>query len=613
MKFSNFLIKVLLLISFGFLSAFSVTGANVKADTLHYSWKVETESSDLIQDFGEGFEIKGDGTFESRFYSQNADRILKKADSTSFTGRWQLIPGDTLLLIQERAPIISSIDSLAYEVSESGQASLVFFSQGNQVAMQGMQELESERRVSKFHVQVDETSNLVLTSTSGEQVKLNGRHLLVPPPFSFMNIVRGFIGILFVLAFCWLLSTNRKAIDWKLVGTGILLQITFALLVLKVAFVGKIFQTIVNGFVAILNFTKAGTEFLFGSLYAPGEGWGVIFAFQILPIIIFFSAVTSLLYYLGILQRIVYGFAWVMSKTMRLSGAESLAAAGNIFLGQTEAPLLVKPYLAQMTRSEILCLMGGGMATIAGSVFGAYVGFLGGTDLATQQLFAKHLLTASIIAAPGAIVAAKMLLPETEEVNPDLSVPKDKIGSNVLDAITNGATEGMKLAVNVGVMLLVFIAFIKGINFFMGDVIGDATGLNEWVTEATNGKFKQFNLQYVFGIIFAPIAWLLGAASEDILVVGQLLGEKTIINEFVAYDSLSTVKDAGILTNYKSIIIATYALCGFANISSIGIQIGGIGSLAPSQRKTLSQLGVRALIVGTMAAFLTASIAGMLI
>lgn len=613
MKLSNFLIKVVLLVTFVCLSTFSVIGANVKADTLHYSWKVETESSRLVQDFGEGFELKKDGSFETRFYSKDADRILKKADSTSFTGHWKLISGDTLLLIQERAPMISSIDSLAYAVSETGQASMVFFSQGNQVAMQGMKELESERRISKFHVQVDETSNLILTSGSGEQVKLNGRYLLIPPPFSFMNIVRGFIGILFVLVFCWIFSTNRKAIDWKLVATGILLQITFALLVLKVPFVGRIFQSVVNGFVAILNFTKAGTEFLFGSLYAPGESWGVIFAFQILPIIIFFSAVTSLLYYLGILQRIVYGFAWVMSKTMRLSGAESLAAAGNIFLGQTEAPLLVKPYLAQMTRSEILCLMGGGMATIAGSVFGAYVGFLGGTDLVTQQLFAKHLLTASIIAAPGAIVAAKMLLPETEEVNPDLSVPKDKIGSNVLDAITNGATEGMKLAVNVGVMLLVFIAFVKGINFFLGDVVGDAIGLNEWVAEATNGKFKQFGLEYIFGIIFAPIAWLLGAASEDIMVVGQLLGEKTIINEFIAYESLSTVKDAGILTNYKSIIIATYALCGFANISSIGIQIGGIGSLAPTQRKTLSQLGVRALVVGTMAAFLTASIAGMLI
>ncbi len=612
MKFSNLLIKTVFLFCCLFISGKLLSAEDILADTLCFSWKVAGDSPELKQDFGEGIELKKDGTYQVRYYSKKADRLLHKADSVSFEGHWKLLKGDTLLLIQERIPIISGIDSVAYEVSENGNPSLTFFSKGAEVVIQGLKELESERRISKFHVHIDETSNLLLTSADGQEVKLYSRLVLVPPPFEFMNILRGLIGILFVLAFCWVFSTNRKAIDWKLVGAGIFLQLTFALLVLKVEIVGKIFQAVVNGFVAVLNFTKAGTEFLFGALHAPSESWSVIFAFQILPIIVFFSAVTSLLYYLGILQRIVYGFAWVMSKTMRLSGAESLAAAANIFLGQTEAPLLVKPYLEKMTRSEILCLMGGGMATIAGSVFAAYVSFLGGTDLAMQQLFAKHLLTASIIAAPGAIVAAKMLLPETEKVNTDLMVSKDKIGSNVLDAITNGATEGMKLAVNVGVMLLVFIAFVKGMNFFLGDVVGDLLGLNEMVASSTNGKFDQFGLEYLFGIVFAPIAWLLGAAAEDMLVVGQLLGEKTIVNEFIAYKSLSTVKDAGILTNYKSIIIATYALCGFANISSIGIQIGGIGSLAPGQRKTLSQLGVRALIVGTMAAFLTASIAGML-
>ena len=297
---------------------------------------------------------------------------------------------------------------------------------------------------------------------------------------------------------------------------------------------------------------------------------------------------------------------------MRLSGAESLAAAGNIFLGQTEAPLLVKPYLEKMTRSEILCLMGGGMATIAGSVFGAYVSFLGGGSPAQQTLFATHLLTASIMAAPGAIVAAKILLPETEKVNTDMDVPRDKIGSNVLDAIANGASEGMRLAVNVGVMLLVFIAFVQGFNWFFGNVVGHYTGLNEWVATITDNKFNTFDLKFIFGSLFAPVAWLLGTPSEDMMVIGQLLGEKTIINEFVAFDSMAKVKDGGGIVHFKSIIIATYALCGFANISSIGIQIGGIGSLAPGQRKVLSQLGVRALIVGTVAAFFAASIAGML-
>jgi CNT family concentrative nucleoside transporter len=391
-----------------------------------------------------------------------------------------------------------------------------------------------------------------------------------------------------------------------------LLQLFFAVLVLTVPGVKEGFQLVARVFVTILGFTEAGTRFIFGGLGFNNPPFGVLFAFQILPIIIFFSAITSLLYYLGLLQRVVYGFAWVMNKTMQLSGAESLAAAGNIFLGQTEAPLLVKPYLEGMTRSEILCLMGGGMATIAGSVFGAYVGFLGGDDPVQKQLFATHLLTASIIAAPGAIVAAKMLLPETEKIEKNLQVPKEKIGSNALDAITNGATEGTRLAVNVGVMLLVFIAFVEGFNVFLGDLIGEIGSINEAVANSTDGKFPKLSLQYLFGIVFAPIAWLLGAPTQDMMVVGQLLGEKTIINEFVAYGSLAEVKEVGKLSSYKSLIIATYALCGFANISSIGIQIGGIGALAPGQRKTLSSLGVRALIVGTMAAFLSASIAGML-
>lgn len=611
MKFSNFLIKILLLIGLGFLSNSTAWAENIKADTLIFSWKVSTASQTLAKDFGQGFELKRDGTYESRLFRHHVDTIFDRADSVIYQGRWKFLGGDTLMLIQERLTINANIDSLAYEVEE-GDPSLIFFAAGKEIARQGVSEIESNRRISKFHVSMDETTNLTLISEKGEKINLHGRLHLVPPPFDFMNVLRGFLGILFVLALCWILSTNRKAIDWRLVGTGILIQLVFAVLVLKVPGVSVGFQWIADVFVEILGFTRAGTVFLFSSLGLPSDNFGVIFAFQVLPIIVFFSAITSLLYYLGILQRVVYGFAWVMNKTMRLSGAESLAAAGNIFLGQTEAPLLVKPYLEKMTRSEMLCLMGGGMATIAGSVFGAYVGFLGGDDPALTRLFAKHLLTASIIAAPGAIVAAKMLLPETEEINPDLKVPKDKIGVNALDAITNGATEGMRLAVNVGVMLLVFIAFIKGINFFLGDFIGAQTGLNEWVSESTDGKFSQFSLQYVFGIIFAPVAWLLGASADDMLIVGQLLGEKTIINEFVAYESLGKVKDAGVLTNYKSIIIATYALCGFANISSIGIQIGGIGALAPGQRKTLSQLGVRALIVGTMAAFLVASVAGMM-
>ncbi|MFK7971812.1 MAG: NupC/NupG family nucleoside CNT transporter [Bacteroidia bacterium] len=433
-----------------------------------------------------------------------------------------------------------------------------------------------------------------------------------PEPVGFNDIIRALIGVLFILTLAWLLSSKRKAINWRLVGVGMLLQLTFAVLVLKVPFVKDGFAAVASIFVKILGFTQAGSSFVFGNIITDMSTFGFIFAFQVLPTIVFFSAVTSLLYYLGVLQKIVYGFAWVMARTMGLSGAESMAAAGNIFLGQTEAPLLIKPYLDRMTRSEILCLMGGGMATIAGSVFAAYVLFLGGTDVAQQEFFATQLLTASIMNAPAAIVIAKMLLPETETVDGNLDVSKEKIGSNVLDAIANGASEGLRLAVNVAMMLIVFIAFVAAINFILGEWIGSWTGLNDYIAASTGGKYLAFNLEFIFGFTLAPVAWLLGVPSEDMMMIGQLLGQKISINEFVAYEALGTAKANGTLTNYKSIIIGTYVLCGFANISSIGIQIGGIGALAPSQRKTLSELGVKALIVGTLAAFLTAAWAGVL-
>jgi CNT family concentrative nucleoside transporter len=330
----------------------------------------------------------------------------------------------------------------------------------------------------------------------------------------------------------------------------------------------------------------------------------------VLPTIIFFSALTSLFYYLGILQRVVYVFAWVMKKIMNLSGAESLAAAGNIFLGQTESPLLIKPYLSKMTRSEIMCLMTGGMATIAGGVLASYINFLGGDDPVQRLLFAKHLLTASVMSAPAAVVAAKILVPETEEFNKSMEIPKEKMGSNVLEAVANGTTEGIKLAVNVAGMLLVFIAIIYFLNYIMQDVIGHYSGLNEVV--AANTAYKGFSLQFIIGYSCAPIAWLMGVPSEDIVYVGQLLGEKTIFNEFYAYTTLGSLKSAGAFVSEKSIIMATYMLCGFSNFASIGIQIGGIGSLAPDKKGLLSQLGMRALIGGTVACLMTAVLVGML-
>jgi len=430
------------------------------------------------------------------------------------------------------------------------------------------------------------------------------------------NVARGLLGMSFLLGTAFFFSTNRKAIDWNLVVNGVSLQLIFAVAVLKVGFIYQIFQYLSKFFVKVLEFTNAGSSFLFASFITGNiETPLVSFAFNVLPTIVFFAALSSILFYLGILQRIVAGFAWVMSRTMRLSGAESLAAAANIFIGQTEAPFVVKPYIESMTRSEIMCLMTGGMATIAGSVFAAYVGYLGGEDSAQQLMFATHLLSASIMSAPAAIVAAKMMVPESDFVNvkDPIVVPNTIVGSNLLDAITKGTTDGLRLAVNVGAMLLVFTALMAMMNGILFDFLGYYTGINDMISSASGGKYEGLKLELIFGFLFAPVAWLLGTPSMDIVAVGQLLGEKTIVNEFVAYTSMGEMKNAGVFISQKSLIISTYALCGFANFASIGIQIGGISAIAPGQRKTLSELGIYALIGGTLAAFMTAVIAGMLV
>ncbi len=430
--------------------------------------------------------------------------------------------------------------------------------------------------------------------------------------FTFNSLLRGVVGMLTLLLLAYAFSTNRKAISWSLVAKGIGLQIIFAVMVLKVPFVATIFEVVSGFFVRIISFTSEGTKFLFSSFVTEQIEIGFInFAIQVLPTIIFFSALTSLLYYWGVLQKIVYAFAWVMKKLMKLSGAESLAAAGNIFLGQTESPLLVKPYLSKMTNSEIMSLMSGGMATIAGGVLAAYIGFLGGDDPAQQIYFAKHLLAASVMSAPAAIVAAKILVPETEKVNTDMEISSEKIGGNALEAIANGTTDGIKLAVNVGAMLLVFIAFITMGNYLLCDVIGYYTGLNEIIS--ANTSFRGLTFEFLIGYSFAPIAYLMGVAKEDMVLVGQLLGEKTILNEFVAYVSLGKMKAAQLFAEEKSITMATYILCGFANFASIGIQIGGIGALAPNKKGILSKFGMRALIGGTLASLFTAVIVGVIL
>jgi CNT family concentrative nucleoside transporter len=432
---------------------------------------------------------------------------------------------------------------------------------------------------------------------------------------SFVSILRGIIGIAVIISIAFLFSEKKSRIPWKIVGIGLLFQIVLAFLILNpfgVSFLEYFrlgFQLLGKIFVAILDFSKAGADFLFGS-FLDTEKHGFLFAFQVLPTIIFFSALTSLLFYLGVIQKIVYYFALIMTKVLNLSGAESLSVAGNIFLGQTESPLMIKAYLAKMSRSELLLVMTGGMATLAGGVLAAYIAFLGGDDPRERLIFAKHLLAASFMAAPGAVIISKILIPQTQEIDSNVEVSKEKIGSNVLDAISNGTVEGLKLAVNVASMLLVFIAFLAMGNFILLK-IGSFTGLNSVINDFSNGQFSELSLQVILGYIFAPLMWLLGVCSEDITIVGRLIGEKLIMTEFIGYISLGDLKSAGSFAQEKSITMATYMLCGFANFASIGIQIGGIGSLAPSKRKLLSELGMKALLAGTLASLLSATIVGM--
>lgn len=432
---------------------------------------------------------------------------------------------------------------------------------------------------------------------------------------SFISILRGVIGVLLVIAIAYVFSEKRSKISWKVVGYGLIFQISLAFLILNpfgISFLEYFrlgFEILGKVFVAILDFSSAGASFLFGS-FLDTEKHGFLFAFQVLPTIIFFSALTSLLFYLGIIQKMVYLLALLMTKLLKLSGAESLSVAGNIFLGQTESPLMIKAYLSKMSRSELLLVMTGGMATLAGGVLAAYIAFLGGDDPSERLIFAKHLLAASFMAAPGAVIISKILIPQSEEIDSNIEVPKEKIGSNILDAISNGTVEGLKLAVNVASMLLVFIAFLAMANFILLK-IGSLTGLNSFISEFSNGQFNEFSLQVILGYFFAPLMWLIGVCSEDITLVGRLIGEKLIMTEFIGYISLGDLKSAGAFTEEKSITMATYMLCGFANFASIGIQIGGIGSLAPTKRKLLSELGLKALLAGTLASLLSATIVGM--
>lgn len=445
---------------------------------------------------------------------------------------------------------------------------------------------------------------------SSQPVTLN-RIVSDRPGIKFAGVARGFIGLSAFIFIAWIFSSNRKGISWKFVLTGLGIQILLAIGILMAGPVRVFFETAGKIFVTVLDFSRSGSQFLFGSLMDVNK-FGSIFAFQVLPTIIFFSALTSLLFYLGIIQRIVKFLAWLLYKAFKISGAESLTVAGNIFLGQVEAPLMVKGYLEKMNRSEIFLIMVAGMSTIAGGVMAVYIGFLGGDDPVQRLMFARHLLAASVMAAPGAVVIAKILFPQNEDIDKDIQVENRIFGENLLDSIARGTWQGLKMAAGVGAMLLVFLAFIALINFVLVR-LGTWTQLNSIISEFSDGRYQTLNLQFILGSLFSPVMWLTGVCLKDVSIVGQLAGEKLVTNEFVGYISLASLKNSGAFFQDRSIIMATYMLCGFANFASVGMQVGGIGLLAPGKRKWLSEFGMRALLGGTLVSLLSATIVGMII
>lgn len=451
---------------------------------------------------------------------------------------------------------------------------------------------------------------------------------------SIVTILRGILGICLVIGIAFLFSNNKRKISWRLVGIGLGIQLVLAIFVihgdtfLALPYVGWLlgFPKLVinwlgNAVISLLSFIAAGSEFVFNGLGIPvgkSGSMGFFFAFQVLPTIIFFAALTSVLYYFGILQVVVRGMAYIMARLMGTSGAESLSNTANIFIGQTEAPILIRPYLASMTNSELFTIMVGGMATVAGGVMASYIQILGtalaeakGIPLQTAQLeFAVHLITASVMAAPASLVISKILFPETEEpqTKGTVKVEVEKDASNVIEAAANGTSDGLKLALNVGAMLIVFIAFIYLLNYVLGEV-GSLVGINEWL----KAKFGHpLSMELMLGLLLKYIAIGIGVPVKDALNFGSLFGTKVVLNEFVAYIGLADLIKSGVLTQ-KGITMATFALCGFANFSSIGIQLGGISPMAPHRKKDIAALGLKAVLGGSLVTLLTATLAGVLI
>ena len=428
--------------------------------------------------------------------------------------------------------------------------------------------------------------------------------------FSFVSLIKGIVGMGVIVFVCWCFSSDRKNINWGTVGKALLMQFAIAVSVLVFPAVQSIFEILGNAFVSVLDWTKAGSTFLFGG-FMDASKFGFVFIFQILPTIIFFSALMSLFFYLGIMQKIVWGMGWVLTKFMRLSGAEALTCAGNIFLGQSEAPLMVKEYVPKMTRSELVLIMTSGMATMSGGVLAAYIGMLGGGDKVLELEFAKHLLSASVMAAPGAIALSKIILPQTEEIDNTLAVSKEKIGKNILDAISNGTADGLKLAANVAALLLVFYALIAGANAILGWISFPA--VDRLIEQLSGGRYADLSLEAILAFVFYPVIWLIGVPGEDIGLVGRLLGEKLILTEFVGYQSMADMLRQGAFSSAKSVIMASYVLCGFANFASVGILIGAVGGMAPGKKHILSEYGLKAMLTASLVALMSAAMVGMFV
>ncbi len=611
MKFKFSIKKIITLIMLMTLITVIVIFAIIKEkstyDLLKNTWKYEAVTdvnNNLISKTGQEDMLSLAKDFSFTHKSQ--------ADSTFEKGLWRKNENKLVLTVNYAIPI----DSLVYEINNN-KPTIINYHRKNIISTNKNGKISTKQKIIEFEIEECTAEKLVLLKDDKLYVFSDKKLSQVKAKslfnFNVNSLLRGLGGMIMILVIAFIFSSNRRAIAWRTVLIGLAIQIALALGITYVPAIAWVFRTVGSIFVVILDFTKEGSVFLLGDLLNI-DTYGFIFTFQVLPTIIFFSALTSLLFYLGIIQKVVWLLAWVMTKLLKISGAESLSVAGNIFLGQTEAPLLIKAYLEKMNRSEIMLVMAGGMATLAGGVLAAYIAFLGGSDPVMRLHYAQQLLTASVMAAPGVIVISKILIPQTEAISKDIEITQEKIGSNILDAISNGTSEGLKLAANVAAMLLSFIAFIAMFNFILSKV-GAWTGVNE-VIHNFDPQYSGLNLRFLIGYTFAPLIGIIGVPWQDATLVGRLIGEKLIMTEFIAYVSLADLKSVGDqaygqFVSEKSITMATYALCGFANFASIGIQIGGIGTLAPGKRKMLSELGMKSLLAGSLASLLSATIIGM--